>query len=127
MTSSKTPRETILTKLWAKVSATRSTYPVNSPAGDVDRNRTPLAVSPGTHSSFHGEGLTLLHIPSGRVFVCNRTAACIWEGAAEGRSVAELSEELSRRYGIAGEVARQDTCLLVSQMELHGLILRRGA
>jgi hypothetical protein len=94
--------------------------------GEGDPNKSPLAVSPDTLVSQHAEGLTLLHIPSGQIFVCNRTAARIWQGAMEGRCLDELCEEMSRQFRIAREVAQKDTCSLVSQMELHGLILRRA-
>jgi hypothetical protein len=116
----------ILNKFWAKVSRTseKSADPAKGPAGEIDATRSPLAVSPGTHASLHDDGLALLHIPSGRVFLCNRTAARIWQGASKGLSLDELSEEMSRKYCIGLDVAREDTHSLVSQMELHGLVLR---
>ena len=97
----------------------------NAPA-EGDPNKSPLAISPDTRVSQHAEGLTLLHIPSGQIFVCNRTAARIWQGATEGRCLDELSEEMSRQFRIGREIAQKDTCSVVSQMELHGLIVRRG-
>jgi len=96
------------------------------PQGKGDPNKSSLAISPDTRVSQHAEGLTLLHIPSGQIFICNRTAARIWYGATEGRCLDELSEEMSRQFRIGREVAQKDTCSIVSQMELHGLIIRRG-
>jgi hypothetical protein len=96
------------------------------PQGEGDPNKSLLAVSPDTRVSQHAEGLTFLHIPSGQIFVCNRTAARIWQGATEGRCLDELSEEMSRQFRIGREVAQKDTYSIVSQMELHGLITRRG-
>ena len=95
-----------------------------SPTDEVDRDQRPLAVSPETRASVHEEGLTILHIPSGRVFVCNRSAARIWLGASKGLSVDRLAEEMSGEYSVAPEIVQRDTRLLVSQMELHGLIIR---
>ncbi len=109
----------ILNRLRAQFSRT-----VRSQADTVDRDQWPLAVSPQTHASVHEEGLTILHIPSGRVFVCNRSAARIWQGASKGLSVDKLSEEMSGEYSVARDIVRQDTRLLVNQMELHGLIIR---
>ena len=103
-----------------------STGPAKMPQGEIDPDKSPLAISPDTRVSQHAEGLTLLHIPSGKIFVCNRTAARIWQGATEGRCLDELSEEMSRQFRIGREVAQKDTCSIVSQMELQGLIIRRG-
>jgi|GEM_PF-5763340 len=101
-----------------------STVPAKAPSGDF--NKSPLAISPDTRVSPHAEGLTLLHIPSGQIFVCNRTAARIWQGATEGRCLDELSEEMSRQFRIGREIVQKDVCSIVSQMELHGLISRSG-
>jgi hypothetical protein len=103
-----------------------SAGPAKMPQGEGDPNRAPLAVSPDTRISRHPEGLTLLHIQSGQIFVCNRTAARIWQGITEGRCLDELSDEMSRQFRIGREVAQKDTCSIVSQMELNGLIIRRG-
>jgi len=103
-----------------------SAAPAKMPQVGSDPNKCPLAISPDTRVSQHAEGLTLLHIPSGQIFVCNRTAARIWQGATEGRCLDELSEEMSRQFRIGREVAQKDTYSIVSQMELHGLIIRRG-
>ncbi len=108
----------------------RKTQPSSDPAkishGEGDPNKSPLAISPDTRVSQHAEGLTLLHIPSGKIFVCNRTAARIWQGATEGRCLDELSEEMSRQFRIAREIAQRDIRSIVSQMELHGLIVLRA-
>jgi coenzyme PQQ synthesis protein D (PqqD) len=109
---------TILTKLWEKVHCAKISK------GQSDPNRSPLSVSPETRVSQHAEGLTLLHIPTGQVFVCNRTAARIWQGATEGRSADELSEEMSRQFHVERDRAQKDTYSMVSQMELYGLIVR---
>jgi hypothetical protein len=103
-----------------------STGLVKLSQGDGDPNKSPLAISADTRVSPHAEGLTLLHIPSGQIFICNRTAARIWQGATEGRCLDEVSEEMSRQFRIGREVAQKDACTIVSQMELHGLIIRRG-
>src|ERR1700688_3382178 len=97
-----------------------STGQTKMPQGEGDPNKSSLAISPDTRVSQHAEGLTLLHIPSGQIFICNRTAARIWQGATEGRCLDELSEEMSRQFRIGREVAQKDTCSIVSQMELHG-------
>jgi hypothetical protein len=118
----------ILAKLLARdhQKSQPSTGLAKATRGERDLDKSPLAISPDTRVSQHAEGLTLLHIPSGQIFVCNRTAARIWQGATEGRCLDELSEEMSRQFHIGLEVAQKDTCSIVSQMELNGLIIRRG-
>lgn len=127
MTRTKKLPETILARLWATVwrNARPSTHG-RFHGDDITSAGSRLAVSPHTRVSQHPEGLTLLHVPSGEIFVCNRTAARIWQGATEGCSVDELSAEMSRRFRIEPEVAQKDTYSIVSQMELHGLIIRSG-
>ena len=109
----------ILNRLRAQFSRTKK-----SPADAVDRDRWSLAVSPEARASVHEEGLTILHIPSGRVFVCNRSAARVWLGASKGLSVDNLSEEMSGEYSVDRDIIHRDTRLLVGQMEHHGLITR---
>jgi hypothetical protein len=89
-----------------------------------DPANLPLAISPDTRVSPHADGLTILHIPSGKIFVCNRTAARIWQGAAEGKCLAQLSEEMSRHFGIGVESAQRDAAAILKQMEALGLIVR---
>ena len=103
-----------------------STGPARMPEAEGDFNKSPLATSPDTRVSPHAEGLTLLHIPSGQIFICNRTAARIWQGATEGKCLDELSEEMSRQFRVGREIVQKDVCSIVSQMELHGLISRSG-
>lgn len=120
--------KTILKKLLIRdPRKTQPSDPARMPPGKGNNpNKSSLAISPDTRVSQHAEGLTLLHIPTGQIFVCNRTAARIWQGAAEGRCLDELAEEMSRQFRIGREVAQKDTCSIVSQMELQGLITRRG-
>lgn len=103
-----------------------STGAAKLPQGESDPDKSPLAIAPDTRVSKHADGLTLLHIPSGQIFVCNRTAARIWQGATEGRCLDELSEEMSRQFRIGREIVQKDVCSIVSQMEHHGLIVRSG-
>jgi hypothetical protein len=128
MTRSKKPGTTVLERLLARHyrKTQPSIGPAKVPREEIDPGKSPLAISPTTRVSQHADGLTLLHIPSGQIFVCNRTAARIWQGAMEGKCLDELSEEMSRRFRIGREVAQKDTCSIVSQMELHGLITRSG-
>lgn len=118
----KTILEKLLVRRHRKTQPSIASAEVPPSGGNPDR--FPLAVSPDTRVSKHAEGLTLLHIPSGQIFVCNRTAARIWHGATEGKCLDVLSEEMSRQFRIGREIVQKDVCSIVSQMELHGLIVR---
>ena len=89
-----------------------------------DRNKWALTVTPETRVSAHKDGLALLHIPSGRVFVCNRTGARIWQGILKGFSLEAVSEQISREYGLACDVVQRDTQSFLSELERQGLLTR---
>jgi hypothetical protein len=73
-------------------------------------------------TSFHPDGLALLHIPTGRVFVCNRTGARIWQGVSMGLNMDSIAEEISREYGVARDMVRQHTCSFLSELQGQGFI-----
>jgi Coenzyme PQQ synthesis protein D (PqqD) len=84
-------------------------------------------VAPEVRASVHPDGLALLHIPSGRVFVCNRTGSRIWQGLVQGLSIDSISEEISRECGVARELVYRHTSSFLAELERRGLLTRRGA
>lgn len=52
----------------------------------------------------------------------NQTAKKIWEFLLEGLSVEEISDKLSKEYGISSEEALADTKELLSALESKGLV-----
>jgi hypothetical protein len=83
-----------------------------------------LAVAPGTQVSAHEDGLAFLHIPSGRVFVCNRTGARIWQALSSGLNAPAVCDEISRVYHLSQDSARRDTESFLRELERHGLAVR---
>jgi len=83
-----------------------------------------ITASPDVRVSAHGDGLALLHVPSGRVYVCNSTACRIWKGLLRGRSPEAVSEEISRDFGVVEDLARHDTVAFVSELERYGFLVR---
>lgn len=77
--------------------------------------------------SAHGEGLVLLHIPSGRIFQSNRTGAKIWQALADGLDLDAISERISREYELPTELARRDASRFVEQLEKQGFVTRLGS
>ena len=76
------------------------------------------------HASTSEEGLVLLHVPTGRVYRCNRTAARIWQGLANGLAPESISGHISRDFAIDEAVVRADTSRFVAQLEIHGFITK---
>ena len=84
------------------------------------------AVSPEVRASAHEDGLALLHIPTGRVFLCNRTASRIWQGVVKGLSAQTISEEISQECGVELDVVQQHTSSFLAELERRGLVTRRA-
>jgi Coenzyme PQQ synthesis protein D (PqqD) len=84
-----------------------------------------LAAAPEVRVSNHGDGLALLHIPTGKVFVCNRTASQIWQGLQNGFTPEAISGELSREAGVGRELVHQHTSAFVAELKRRRLVIRR--
>ena len=94
-----------------------------SPKTD-SRNEIPRLLTAEVRASAHDGGLVLLHIPSGRVFNCNRTGSRIWQGLASGLDPTGISREISRDYGVEQTVVQAHTCLFVDELERRGFVTR---
>ena len=98
-------------------------------ANDGGRNgggeKRTLAVAPEVQVSVHDDGLALLHIPTGRVFLCNRTGSRIWQGVVKGLSADAITEEISRECGVARDLVERHTAAFVTELERRGLLTRR--
>ena len=90
-------------------------------------HKRPVAVAPQVLVSSHDEGLVLLHIPSGRIFQCNRTASRIWEGLSRGWNEDKIAEDISRAYGVPIETVHRDTQCFVAKLESNGFLTRCGS
>jgi hypothetical protein len=96
-----------------------ATEPVTT--GDSSR---PLAIASEVRASAHLDGLVLLHIPSGRVFLCNRTGARIWKGLSNGLNSDAIAEQISRDYGVPRYLVEQHTASFLTDLEQHGFVTR---
>ncbi len=83
-----------------------------------------MTITAETRVSAHEGGLAFLHIPTGRVFVCNRTGARIWQALSNGLSGTEVCQEISRVYNLPEDLARRDTRSFLGELERHGLAIR---
>ena len=82
-----------------------------------------MTVAPEVRTSDHGDGLALLHIPTGKVFVCNRTASRIWQGIVNGFTAEAISEEISRESGVGRELVHQHTSAFVAELKRRRLVI----
>ena len=76
-------------------------------------------------TSVYEDGLALLHIPTGRMFLCNRTGAHIWQGIVKGLTTEAITEEISRECGVARALVQQHTSSFLAELEHRGLATRR--
>jgi hypothetical protein len=98
-----------------------------SKASVDSRHATPRLLTAEVHASAHDGGLVLLHIPSGRVYNCNRTGSRIWQGLAGGLDPDSISREISRDYGVEEAVVQAHTGLFVAELERRGFVTRMVA
>ena len=91
------------------------------PTGDI---RIDVRPSPAqlVLSSRHEDGLLLLHVCTGRLFLCNRTGARFWQSFVNGSSLMEASEQLSQEYGVPVDDLRKDALAFLGDLETHGLL-----
>jgi hypothetical protein len=99
-----------------------------SPKVSADsRRENPRLRTAEVHASAHEGGLVLLHVPTGRVYNCNRTGSRIWQGLAGGLDPNSISRELSRDYGVEEAVVQAHTGLFVDELERRGFVTRMAA
>jgi hypothetical protein len=85
-----------------------------------------LAVAPDVHASVHDDGLALLDISTGRVFLCNRTGARIWKGLEAGLDADAISQEISREWGVPWQLVRAQTSTFLLEVERRKLVIRKA-
>ena len=94
----------------------------NQPSGAVSRTRA-VTASPDIRVSAHGDGIVILHIPTGRVFVCNSTGSRIWKAILNGSAPDDASQEISREFDVAPSVVREHAHAFVNKLRQQGLLV----
>jgi hypothetical protein len=90
-----------------------------------DPCRVAWAVAPDVRASVHDDGVAILHIPTGRVFLCNRTASRIWQGVVDGLSSEDTCDEISREWGVTRALVHQHASSFLSELERRRLVVQR--
>ena len=80
--------------------------------------------TPEAESSFHDDGVVILHTGKGSLFSSNRTGAQIWRGVEQKLSVDVIAQQICGEYQIELNTAREHTFNFVAQLQRHALIQR---
>jgi len=75
-------------------------------------------------ASFHEEGIALLNLATGKVFLSNEIGSRIWRGLAAGLSPRAIGEELSREFGVALDLVEQHTSSFLNELIRRGLVVK---
>ena len=120
-------RASFLGKLLQRTTRHWRRFPKRTSGGTSERDIECRHWTVGTEvrTSAYEDGLALLHIPTGRMFLCNRTGSRVWQGIVKGLSTDVIVEEISRECGVAHSLVQQHTSLFVAELERRGLVTRR--
>ena len=75
--------------------------------------------------SVHQDGLALLDVSTGKVFLCNETGSLIWQGIVAGLTPEAICEEISREFGVGVDLVHRQTSAFLFELERRGLVVRR--
>ena len=84
-----------------------------------------LCIAPHVRASVHSDGVALLNIASGKLFLCNETGSQIWQGIAQGLSPEVIVERISREADVGWELVERHTSLFLAELERRGLVVRK--
>ena len=83
--------------------------------------------NPDASTSFHDDGLAILHTGKGSLFIANRTGATIWRGIEQQLSFEAIAKGISDEYQVAPGTAREHTICFLAALERQTLIQREVA
>jgi len=84
-----------------------------------------LALARDVRAAVHDDGLAVLDISTGKVFLANEIGSRIWRGVAAGLSLDRISAEISGEFGVGPELVRRHTSAFISELEERRLVVRR--
>lgn len=105
----------------------RPSATLDSAALEAGGRGAELVVSNDVRASFHEDGIAILNLSTGKVFLSNETGSRIWRGLVAGLSPDAIGEELSREFGVAREVIHRHTSGFLNDLEQRGLVIRKAA
>lgn len=81
-----------------------------------------LAPTPEVHQVSTADGTVLLDADRGRFYGLNPTASIIWQALSTGRSVEQITRDLTARFTAPPDRVRADVSTLVAQLRDRGLL-----
>lgn len=96
------------------------------PVTESDFNSKSMAIAPDVRASAHEDGLAILNIATGKVFLSNRTGLQVWEGLVSGLSADAITDKISRECDVAVDLVRRHTFAFLFELERRGLIVRKA-
>jgi Coenzyme PQQ synthesis protein D (PqqD) len=84
-------------------------------------------LNPEAATSFHDDGVAILHTGKGSVFIANRTGASIWRGIEQQLSLEAIAKGISDEYQVAPGIAREHTISFLTALERQTLVQREVA
>jgi hypothetical protein len=85
-----------------------------------------FTISPDVRATAGGDGIAFLDVRKGALFRANRVGAAIWKGLAARRSLEQISEEVSRDFGVSQREAFEDASRFAAQLQAAGILGSAG-
>ena len=79
-------------------------------------------LNPEASTSFHDDGLVILHTGKGSLFTANQTGARIWQGIEQQLSLEAIADGISDEYQVARTTARAHTLNFLAALQRQELI-----
>jgi hypothetical protein len=114
-------------RLWLRLFS-RQLPRINKAAdtADVEATGRALTVPSDVRASAHKDGLAILRLSTGQMFLCNETGARIWQGVIAGLSADAITEQISQEFGVGTPLVRRHTFSFLFELERRGLLVPRA-
>lgn len=88
---------------------------------EFDESTEVVAADDCLSTTLDGESV-ILHMDAGEYYGFNEVATVIWERIQKPRTVGELCEYVTDEYDVSAERSREDTEVLLNELNSKGLI-----
>lgn len=88
----------------------------------MSNSATPQPHSHVVYTEFDGNEAVLVDLNTKRYYTLNETAMLVWRGLENGKSTAEIVQEMCERYDVSEVHAAQSIERLVTSLSAHRLL-----